>query len=111
MPNAIGLPAGTVVLTSNGYQNIEDIKVGDLVLTHKCRWRKVSEIITGQAEVGVFQGNAKIQMTPDVNIYSATESKHHHLDGNGNQRVQRELIDIGKMQVCCIYARDVFCYS
>jgi site-specific DNA-cytosine methylase len=33
--------AGTKVLTRKGYSNIEDIKIGDEVLTHKGRFRKV----------------------------------------------------------------------
>ena len=33
--------AGTKVLTDEGYKNIEDINVGDKVLTHRNRWRTV----------------------------------------------------------------------
>ncbi|WP_135227569.1 DNA cytosine methyltransferase [Deinococcus fonticola] len=33
--------AGTLVLTDGGYRPIEDIKVGDMVLTHEGRWRPV----------------------------------------------------------------------
>ena len=33
--------AGTKVFTKNGYKNIEDIKVGDMVLTHKNRFMPV----------------------------------------------------------------------
>ena len=33
--------AGTLVLTSDGYKPIEEIKVGDMVLTHARRFRKV----------------------------------------------------------------------
>ena len=33
--------AGTKVLTQQGYKNIEDIRLGDMVLTHKNRWRAV----------------------------------------------------------------------
>lgn len=36
--------AGTKVYTSEGYKNIEDLKIGDLVLTHKNRYRKILEI-------------------------------------------------------------------
>lgn len=36
--------AGTKVLTNNGYKNIEDLKIGDMVLTHKNRFRKVENI-------------------------------------------------------------------
>lgn len=35
-------PAGTMVLTSTGYRSIETLAVGDLVLTHKNRWRRVT---------------------------------------------------------------------
>lgn len=35
---------GTKVLTENGYKNIEDIKVGDMVLTHKNRYMPVVNI-------------------------------------------------------------------
>lgn len=34
-------PAGTLVLTDRGYRPIELIEIGDVVLTHKLRWRKV----------------------------------------------------------------------
>jgi site-specific DNA-cytosine methylase len=35
-------PAGTLVLTREGYRAIEQIAVGDEVLTHECRWRRVT---------------------------------------------------------------------
>lgn len=34
-------PAGTPILTSRGYKPIENIRVGDLVYTHRHRWRKI----------------------------------------------------------------------
>ena len=36
-------PAGTLVMTDKGYRAIESIRVGDQVLTHKLRWRAVTE--------------------------------------------------------------------
>ena len=33
--------AGTKVITKDGYKNIEDIKIGDMVLTHKNRYKSV----------------------------------------------------------------------
>lgn len=37
-------PKGTLVLTERGYKNIEDIKVGDKVLTHKNRYMSVDKV-------------------------------------------------------------------
>ena len=34
--------AGTLILTTDGYKPIEEIREGDCVLTHKNRWRKVT---------------------------------------------------------------------
>jgi site-specific DNA-cytosine methylase len=36
-------PAGTMVLTRDGYRAIEEIQAGDEVLTHRLRWKKVTE--------------------------------------------------------------------
>lgn len=33
--------AGTKVLTIDGYKNVKDVKVGDLVLTHNNRYKSV----------------------------------------------------------------------
>lgn len=35
-------PAGTMVMTQEGYRPIEQLQVGDEVLTHKLRWRKIT---------------------------------------------------------------------
>lgn len=37
--------SGTLVLTELGYKSIEDVVVGDVVLTHKGRWRKVTSVM------------------------------------------------------------------
>lgn len=36
--------AGTKIVTSEGYKNIEDVRVGDRVLTHKNQWQTVRNI-------------------------------------------------------------------
>lgn len=36
--------AGTKILTNLGYKNIEDIKIGDMVLSHTGKWRKVLNV-------------------------------------------------------------------
>jgi len=35
-------PAGTMVLAREGYRRIEELQIGDEVLTHKLRWRKIT---------------------------------------------------------------------
>src|SRR5690606_35995935 len=42
-PDIVCVPPGELVMTSQGYRNIEDIQVGDLVLTHRGRFRKVTK--------------------------------------------------------------------
>lgn len=44
--------AGTLVMTPTGFKNIEDIQVGDYVLTHKSRYRKVLK--TGYKQVNTI---------------------------------------------------------
>lgn len=39
---------GTLVLTEEGYKPIEQIKVGDIVLTHNNKWQKVVRIMTNE---------------------------------------------------------------
>ena len=104
--SAVGLLSGTLVLTSDGYREIENIKTGDLMLTHKCRWRKVIGVITGQDKVGTFQGNVKISMTSDVNIYSAIEVTHYPADEDGKRKATRNAVNAGAMQLAA-YMKDL----
>ncbi|MBA3831633.1 MAG: DNA cytosine methyltransferase [Chthoniobacterales bacterium] len=59
-------PAGTLVLTMRGYVPIEDVLVGDDVLTHRARWRRVSA--TGSAVSPLVrvrgQGHWGLEATP-----------------------------------------------
>ncbi|MFN8520928.1 MAG: DNA (cytosine-5-)-methyltransferase [Chloroflexota bacterium] len=41
--------AGTVVLTATGHRPIEEVVVGDLVLTHLGRWRPVTAVMSREA--------------------------------------------------------------
>ena len=58
-PDIVCTPPGQLVMTSDGYKPIEDIKIGDLVLTHKGRFRKVLKTMRRQ-HVGDIR---KIYMT------------------------------------------------
>jgi len=42
--------AGTKILTKTGYKNIEDVQIGDYVLTHKNRFKKVIETMNKKSD-------------------------------------------------------------
>lgn len=62
----------TKVLTIDGYKNIEDVQVGDMVLTHKNRYRKV--LAVGHKEAMTYdlsaQGFIKVRCTANHPFYA-----------------------------------------
>jgi hypothetical protein len=53
-----GIPCfapGTMVLTSDGYRPIESVAVGDRVLTHLGRWRRVTSVMVREDALPAFQ--------------------------------------------------------
>ncbi|MCD8201225.1 MAG: DNA cytosine methyltransferase [Clostridia bacterium] len=64
-------PSGTLVLTDEGYIEIENIKVGMKVLTHEGRWRAVTAIGSKMGETIVLKGNlCGLECTPNHPIFS-----------------------------------------
>lgn len=65
-------PAGTLVLTSRGYRSIESIKVGDLVLTHKNRWRAVTETSSTRRKIMTIRGHGHpaMRVSPEHPFYA-----------------------------------------
>lgn len=72
-----GIPcfvAGTKVMTDHGNKNIEDVKLGDMVLTHLGRYRMVKGVMTHFAPeelcvINLADGN-KIVCTPNHRFYA-----------------------------------------
>ncbi|MDO5546813.1 MAG: DNA cytosine methyltransferase [Eubacteriales bacterium] len=65
-------PAGTLVLTDKGYLEIEKILPGMKVLTHRGRWRKVTDAGAKIGKTVVVKGNHYgLECTPNHPIYSA----------------------------------------
>ena len=64
-------PSGTLVLTSKGYQPIEEIAVGDRVLTHKGRWRRVTEASRSHRPLMTLrgQGHPGLRVSPEHPFY------------------------------------------
>lgn len=77
-------PRGTLVLTREGYTPIEDVQVGDLVLTHTGRWQKVLRVggkrsstitLSGQHHYGFeCTANHPIYSSEMYRTYFASES-------------------------------------
>jgi len=81
-------PSGSLVLSSKGYQPIENIRVGDLVLTHKGRWRKVTG--TGGRNNAPLvtlkgQGHCGLEATPDHPFWSR-KTKGYYPSVNGKRK-------------------------
>lgn len=66
---------GTPVITSEGVKNIEEIKEGDLVLTHKGRWKPVLKTMTRLSET-IWIDN-RIETTPDHPFYTKFSNRDY----------------------------------
>lgn len=66
-PDHVCIPPGEQVLTKRGYIPIEKVKIGDLVLTHKSNWKKVTQVFKRQYEGSVYEiknhGNRMLMKT------------------------------------------------
>lgn len=65
--------AGTLVLTDRGFMPIERVLVGDMVLTHCKRWRRVTEVMSKPAHRLVSlksQNGLPITTTPEHPFYA-----------------------------------------
>ena len=67
-------PAGTMVTTLDGNVGIEDVREGDLVLTHRGRFRRVLSTGSRVADTITLhgRGTAGIECTPNHPFYAAT---------------------------------------
>lgn len=98
-------PAGTLILTSDGYIPIEDISIGDNVLTHTGRWKKVTAVGSHKSETVILRGNHYgLECTPNHPIYSATVGKDYSRkeDGHRNNKLvlknERSWVAAGAMK-------------
>lgn len=78
------LARGSLVLTRRGFVPIQDVAVGDLVLTHKGRWRAVEVVAnTGVRPVVTLraQGVAALALTPEHKVWARTSNWARSRDG------------------------------
>jgi hypothetical protein len=67
-------PQGTMVLTNRGYRPIEQLVVGDLVLTHRGRWRPVAETMHTYKRVRTIRthGHPGLTVSDEHPFYACT---------------------------------------
>ena len=83
-------PAGTLVLTNKGYTPIEELRCGDVVLTHKGNWKPISAIGHKQSPTIMLKGNHYgIITTPNHPFYSAEQDQAWN--GNGYTRTLEKI--------------------
>ena len=77
--------AGTKVLTLEGYKNIEDVKVGDMVLTHNNRYRKVLNVGGHEDDVYRLRAQGFIDVTCTANhpFYARKKSFDYYVKADG----------------------------
>jgi len=69
-------PADTHILTDKGYKEIQNIKIGDVVLTHKGHWKRVTDVGSKLGKTIILKGNHYgLECTPNHPIYSHSKNK------------------------------------
>lgn len=81
-------PAGTLVLTRKGYRPIEEIEVGDEVLTHKLRWRAVTEVSSTRRPLMAIKGHGHpgILVSPEHPFYVRQRKNVWRTEPRGYER-------------------------
>lgn len=72
-------PAGTLILTDSGQKPVEDVEVGDRVLTHRGRWMPVTATGSDYSNTVTVkgQGHWGLRCTPDHPFYARERSRSH----------------------------------
>lgn len=91
---------GTKIMTSEGYVDIENIKVGDLVYTHKARWRKVLNIFKRKInekiiKISPWTRNSVLFTTKNHPFYTAEISRRN---STLKESILNETIDFKKVE-------------
>ena len=85
-------PSGALVLREDGFVPIEEIKVGDMVMTHKGRLRRVLATGSKLSETIMLkgQGSVGIECTPNHPFYSVSKQWAHTKGNPTNKPVVSE---------------------
>ena len=90
--------AGTLVLTSLGMKAIETVSVGEMVLTHRGRWRRVVDTVSKEAATVSVRGHGHFALvtTPKHQFYSKRITTRYpgRRDADGRrEKPKRELME------------------
>ena len=79
-------PAGTLVLCESGFKPIEEVEVGEKVVTHKGRLRRVLRTGSRYSDIGVLNihGMLPIRCTPNHPILASRRTKRAKADEHGS---------------------------
>jgi glycosyltransferase involved in cell wall biosynthesis/intein/homing endonuclease/SAM-dependent methyltransferase len=80
--------SGTLIFTNEGMKTIENVKVGDMVLTHKGRFRKVTELIKKEYSGTLYSFKRRKDFNPIVLTEEhplLTATFHKRSDAKGNR--------------------------
>lgn len=71
-------PAGTLILTYEGYRPIEEVGVGELVLTHKGRWRQVTATMESVKDTVLLEGRGhpSLEISTEHPVYVRRSKQH-----------------------------------
>ena len=87
-------PSGTLVLTSEGYIGIEDVKKDMYVLTHTGQWKRVLQVGSKIAETIILKGNHYgLECTPNHPIYSIYPKRIYPTKDDGLRTSIRSIPD------------------
>lgn len=91
-------PAGTLVLTQHGYLPIESVAVGDHVLTHRGRWRQVTETSSTRRPLMRLRGHGH----PGLLV-----SPEHPFYARSSKRGANDWITASKLDDGCYWATPI----
>lgn len=102
------LAEGSLILTRRGYVPIENIEIGDKVLTHKGNWKPViAKACTGEKETvqTKAQGVAQLITTPDHKFWARTAGTRPSEPKRGMQKAEPEWIEAQNLNGCYVNAK------
>lgn len=70
-------PAGTMILTAEGYKAIETLKINDMVMTHLGRWRPITSVMSRLNNIKEIRGHGHqgIRVSNEHPFYVSTRKK------------------------------------